>query len=266
VIDERAAMSATAPTLPLRGGGQIPVLGFGTWKMSGKTARDAVRTALDVGYRHIDTATIYGNENEVGEAIRASGLSRQDVFVTTKLPPSRASRVRETLEQSLRLLKTDYVDLWLIHWPIDGSASPQTWRQLLDARADGLARSVGVSNYHPAQIDQLIAATGEAPEVNQIAWSPSLYDESRLAHSRDRGVVLEGYSPFKRSNLKDALLREIAETHAVSTAQIIVRWHVQHEIVVIPKSVHRDRIVSNFDVFTFSLSDDDMARIDALAR
>lgn len=256
--------SRKSPALPLTSGGDIPLVGFGTWQLTGRSARDAVRTALETGYRHIDTATMYRNEQDVGAAIRESGIDRGEIFVTTKLPPSLAGRARKTIEESLRLLGTDYVDLWLIHWPPNGGASPDTWRELLAARADGLSRAVGVSNYDPSEIDELIEATGEAPAVNQIPWSPRQYDEKRLAHSRERGVVLEGYSPFKGSNLKDAVLREIAEAHGVSTAQVIVRWHIEHEIVVIPKSATPERIASNFDVWNFSLTPDDVARIDAL--
>lgn len=255
----------TTPTLALNSGGTIPILGFGTWQATATQATDAVRTALEVGYRHIDTATMYRNEQQVGAAVRESGVAREDVFITTKLPPSQADRARQTLEESLRLLGSDYVDLWLIHWPVDDQASPKTWRELLAARDAGLAKAVGVSNYSPAQIDELIDATGEAPAVNQIPWSPRQHDEKRLAHSRERGVVLEGYSPFKGSNLKDPVLREIADRHGVTTAQVVVRWHVEHEIVVIPKSVTPDRIAANFDVWGFSLTPDDVARIDALA-
>jgi diketogulonate reductase-like aldo/keto reductase len=258
---------ATTPkplTLPLNSGGKIPLLGFGTWQITGASARDAVRTALETGYRHIDTATIYRNEQDVGAAIRDSGLDRTEIFVTTKLPPSLAGRARATIEESLRLLGTDYVDLWLIHWPPDDDASPKTWKAMLAAREDGLAKAVGVSNYDPAQIDELVETAGEAPAVNQVPWSPQQYDEKRLAHSRERGVVLEGYSPFKGSNLKDPVLRNIAEAHEVTTAQVIVRWHIEHEIVVIPKSATPERIASNFDVWNFSLTPDDVARIDAL--
>jgi 2,5-diketo-D-gluconate reductase A len=257
--------TSTTPTLPLNSGGQIPMLGFGTWQLTGKSARDAVRNALEVGYRHFDTATMYKNEQDVGAAIRDSGIDRGDLFVTTKLPPSQANHARKTLHESLRLLGTDYVDLWLIHWPVDDSASPSTWRELLAARDAGLARAVGVSNYEPAQIDELIDVTGEAPAVNQIPWSPKEYDEKRLAHSRDRGVVLEGYSPFKRSNLSDPVLREVAEAHGKSTTQVILRWHIEHEIVVIPKSATPDRIAANFEVWDFSLTPDEVRRIDALS-
>ena len=248
-------------TIPMTAGGAIPVLGFGTWQATGQECYDAVRSALDVGYRHIDTATMYRNENEVGRALRDSGVARSEVFVTTKLPPERAGRERQTIERSLTDLGTDYVDLWLVHWPPGGEARPQTWQELLSVRGEGLARAVGVSNYSPAQVDELIAVTGEAPAVNQIRWSPALYDPARLAHSRDRGVVLEGYSPFRASRLDAPVLRDIAAAHGVSPAQVILRWHVEHGVVVIPKSAAPERIAANFDIWDFSLTADEVARL-----
>lgn len=256
--------SAEAGTVTLRHGAVLPLLGFGTWQLRGGEAYDAVRAALDLGYRHLDTATMYRNEHEVGRALRDSGLSRDEVFLTTKLPPDRAERARETLEESLRALTTDYVDLWLIHWPPDEAASPEIWTELLRARSDDLARAVGVSNYSTPQVDELTEAAGEAPEVNQIPWGPALYDPRRVAELRDRSVVLEGYSPFRSGNLAEPTLTEIAAAYGVSVPQVIVRWHLQHEVVVIPKSARRDRIAANADVFGFALTEDDMARIDAL--
>ena len=253
----------SGPTTTLRSGGQMPLLGFGTWQMTGSEAYDAVRHALKVGYRHLDTATMYRNESEVGAALKDSGVARDEVFLTTKLPPDRADRARQTLEQSLQALGVDALDLWLIHWP-PGGASPETWRELLAARDEGLTRAVGVSNYSTAEIDELTDATGETPEVNQIKWSPALYDDERHAALRERRVVLEGYSPFRASDLDDSTLREVAEAHGVSVPQVIVRWHLQHETVVIPKSAHPERIESNADVLGFTLDEEQMRRIDAL--
>ncbi len=240
----------------------MPLLGFGTWQLRGQSAYDAVRVALDVGYRHLDTATMYRNEEQVGRAIADSGVDRSEIFVTTKLPAERVGRERATIEESLHKLGTDYVDLWLVHWPPAGDARPQTWRELLSVRDEGLARAVGVSNYSPGQVDELIEATGEAPAVNQIRWSPALYDPARLAHSRDRGVVLEGYSPFRASRLDAPVLRDIAAAHGVSPAQVILRWHVEHGVVVIPKSANPERIAANFDIWDFSLTADEVARLD----
>jgi 2,5-diketo-D-gluconate reductase A len=254
----------THVTLP--SGVAMPMVGLGTWQLRGQRAYEAVRYALDAGYRHIDTATMYGNEAEIGRALRDSGLPREDVFVTTKLPPGRAGSPRATLMESLRALDTGHVDLWLIHWPPAGRAAPDTWRDLLAARDAGQARAVGVSNYSIGQIDQLIDATGEAPVVNQIPWSPAQYDAKRLAASRERGVVVEGYSPIKGTDLRDRVLVEIASRHGVSVPQVVLRWHLEHGIVVIPKSARPERITSNLDVFGFALAPDEVARIDALAR
>jgi diketogulonate reductase-like aldo/keto reductase len=256
------SLSARHVTLP--DGQLMPIVGIGTWEMRGRKAYESVRYALDVGYRHIDTATMYGNEAEVGRALRDSGVPRVDVFVTTKLPPGNAGRERATIEESLRALGLDYVNLWLIHWPPRGGAAPDTWRALLDVRDAGQAHAVGVSNYSTAQVDQLIEATGQAPAVNQIPWSPRLFDARRLEHSRSRGVVLEGYSPLKGSNLADPVLRTVADAHGVSPAQVVLRWHVEHQVVVIPKSVRPDRIRANLDISGFTLSADEVARIDAL--
>lgn len=253
-------------TVELRGGIRMPMVGFGTWQVTGRKGYDAIRRALDRGYRHLDTATMYGNEGEVGRAIRESGVAREDVFVTTKLPPERAGRERDTLSASLHALSTSYVDLWLIHWPPRGKASTRTWREFLAARDEGLARAVGVSNYSTAEIDELIADSGEAPAVNQIPWSPWLHDPKRLEENVSRGVVLEGYSPFKRSDLRNATLAEIAKAHGVTPAQVVLRWHIQHGIVVIPKSVTPERVATNLDLFGFALTAAEMARIDALHR
>jgi diketogulonate reductase-like aldo/keto reductase len=258
--------SMASRNVTLSGGVAMPILGIGTWAMRGQTAYDALLHAIRVGYRHIDTATAYHNERDVGQAVRDSGLARPELFVTTKLPPENADRVRATIEASLTALGLDYVDLWLIHWPPGRGASPSTWRQLLAIRDEGIARSVGVSNYSPEQVDELIDETGEAPAVNQIRWSPQLFDLGRLEHSRDRGVVLEGYSPIKASDLADPVLREVAHHHGVTPAQVVLRWHIEHGVVVIPKSANPARIEENFDVHGFSLTPEEVRRIDGLSR
>jgi 2,5-diketo-D-gluconate reductase A len=251
-------------SVTLAGGVDMPLVGLGTWRVSGERGYEAIRFALEAGYRHIAKATMYGNETEVGRALRDSGLRRDEVFITTKLPPERAGRERETLDASLRALGTDHVDLWLIHWPPRDRARPKTWQKFLEAQQEGRARAVGVSNYSTAQIDELIKETGQAPAVNQIPWSPSRYDGRRLSESRDRGVVVEGYSPFKGSDLRDPVLTAIAADHGVTPAQVVLRWHIEHGIVVIPKSVTPDRIRSNLDVFGFALTGEEIARIDGL--
>jgi diketogulonate reductase-like aldo/keto reductase len=258
------AVMTDIPAVDLGGGAAMPMVGFGTWQLSGRRAYEAVRYALDVGYRHLDTATIYRNEHEVGRAIRDSGLDRGEVFVTTKLPPGNAGRARATLAESLRALDTDHVDLWLIHWPPRRQVSPQLWQEFLALRDEGLCRSVGVSNYDIGQIDELIKTTGERPAVNQIPWSPSRYDPALLAAHADRGIAVEGYSPLKGTRLRDPALTEIAARHHVTPAQVVLRWHLDLGITVIPKSSHPDRIASNFDLFTFSLTPEEAARLNRL--
>ncbi|GAA5086443.1 diketogulonate reductase-like aldo/keto reductase [Thermocatellispora tengchongensis] len=248
-------------TVKLAGDAEMPMLGFGTWQLRGRQAYEAVRTALELGYRHIDTATMYGNEAEVGRALRDSGLDRGEVFVTTKLPPREAGREREVIARSLRELGTDYVDLWLVHWPPGGRELVPTWREFLAAQERGQARAVGVSNYSLAQIDELTSATGVTPSVNQIPWSPSGHDARLLAGHRERGVVVEGYSSLKATDLRSRTLRDIADRHGVTPAQVVLRWHLEQGIVMIPKSARRERIAENFDLFGFGLDDAEIAAI-----
>ncbi|MGH8978932.1 MAG: aldo/keto reductase [Acidimicrobiia bacterium] len=263
-MTEKSTPDPASVTLP--SGAPMPLVGFGTWRLSGRDSYRAVRSALDAGYRLIDTATMYGNESEIGAAIRDSGIARESLFVTTKLPAEDAGRERATIDASLAALGLDRVDLWLVHWPPAERVLVRTWEHLLAVRDDGLTTDVGVSNYNIEQIDRLIAATDEAPAVNQIPWAPAGFDGELLRALRERSVVLEGYSPFKHSNLKDRALVEIARRHGVSSAQVIVRWHVQHEIVVIPKSAKPDRIAANFDVWDFGLAPDEMRVLDDLGR
>ncbi len=244
----------------------MPQVGFGTWKLRNDQARDAVLATLATGCRHIDTATMYANEAEVGEAMANSGLDRGDVFVTTKIRPSDAGRARAILTQSLRALRTDYLDLWLIHWPPSSrSGSRQLWNELLAIQADGLVRDVGVSNYSLPEIDELVRSSGRAPAVNQIDWGPTFYDERLLAGHAQRGVAVEGYSSLKNTNLDDPVLAKIAAAHGVTSAQVVLRWHLEHEVTVIPKSATPDRIRANIDLSGFSLAADEVASIDELA-
>lgn len=256
--------AAPIPTLALRGA-DIPLLGLGTWQSEGDDAMSATQIALELGYRHIDTATGYGNESQVGRGLASSGIPRDEVFLTTKCPPEHAGRERETLEQSLTKLGTDHLDLWLVHWPPNHQATPATWEKFIEARDEGLVRAIGVSNYSIAQIDELVAATGEVPAINQIPWSPTDYDAQLVAAHTKRGVELEGYSPLKRTDLASPVLVEIAAAYGVSTAQVVLRWHLDHHVVVIPKSVHRERIAANLDVLGFALTPDEVARIDGLS-
>jgi 2,5-diketo-D-gluconate reductase A len=254
------------PVADLGGGVELPMVGFGTWQLGGRRAYESARYALEVGYRHIDTATMYRNEREVGQAIRDVGLDRGEVFVTTKLPPGNAGRARDTLADSLRALDTDYVDLWLVHWPPRGRTLVPLWREFVALRDEGRCRSVGVSNYDIAQIDELIQATGERPAVNQIPWSPSSHDPALLAAHADRGVVVEGYSSLNRTRLRDPALAEIAARYGVTPAQVVLRWHLEHGIVMIPRSSQPEHIASNFDLFSFSLTPEETARLAGIVR
>ena len=254
-------------TVSFANGGDIPVIGIGTWQMTGQECVAAVRAALRSGYRHIDTATMYRNEDEIGAAWQDSGVPRDELFLTTKLPPRRAGQERATLEQSLKSLGTDHVDLWLIHWPADSDdADAAVWAEFVKARDAGLTRYIGVSNHSPAEIDLLTRTGGEAPVLNQIPFGPSDWDAGLVAEHAKRGVVVEGYSALKRNDLRAPALVAAAEAHGVTVPQVIVRWHVQHDVVVIPKSRTPDRIAANVDVDGFSLTDEQMAAIDALGR
>jgi 2,5-diketo-D-gluconate reductase A len=262
---ERPDMKAVT----LRRGAAVPIVGFGTWQIKGRAARDAASIALEVGYRHLDTATVYGNEREIGRALADSALARSEVFITTKLPGN-STGVRRTIEQSLSDLGVDSVDLWLIHWPPAQSyeqtsnRSGELFQQMLTLRDEGLAGAVGVSNYSIDEIDQLIGTVGEAPEVNQIPWGPYRHNPSLRRQLETRGVCLEGYSPLQTSRLDDPAIVAIAARHGVSAAQVVLRWHVQHGIVVIPKSTHRSRIRENFEIMSVVLDAGEMRTLDEL--
>src|ERR1700755_1328151 len=215
-------MSMTARTsqegVRLSDGVSIPLIGFGTWQLDGDDAYNGARAALDIGYRHIDTATAYDNEDKVGAAVRDSGIGRQDVFITTKCPPGNAGREAQPPRASLKALGVDFVDLWLVHWPPNGEARPETWKAFVEALEQGKTRAIGVSNYSIAQIDELTAATGTTPALNQIPWNPFAYDANLVSELGGRNVVLEGYSPLKRSDLSNPVLGEIAAAHGKTPA------------------------------------------------
>jgi 2,5-diketo-D-gluconate reductase A len=243
--------------------GRMPLLGFGTWPLKGEECATAVRTALEAGYRHLDTATVYENEAEVGRGLAESGVPREDVFVTTKWPgDDDPATALDTLRRSLDLLGTDHVDLWLVHWSGDGRRD--VWPHFVEAREQGLTRDVGVSNFDLTMIDRAREDTGVQPAVNQVKWNPMLFDAGFLAGHRERGVVLEGYSALRYGAHEDPTVKEIAERHGATPVQVLVRWHLQHGVVVIPKSANPDRIRSNADVDWFTLTDEDMAALDAL--
>jgi 2,5-diketo-D-gluconate reductase A len=257
---------ADVPAVTLPSGAQMPMVGFGTWQLRSDRARDAVLAALAAGYRHIDTATMYKNEEAVGEAVRDSGLDRGELFITTKIRPADAGKEPSVLRGSLRKLGTDYLDLWLQHWPSRSATNRQLWQEMLRLQADGYVRDIGVSNYSTAQLDEVITSSGRAPAVNQVHWNPARYDATVLADHAERGIAVEGYSPLKDTRLGDPVLTRIAAGHGVTPAQVVLRWHLEHDITVIPKSAHPDRIAANIDLAGFRLTAGEMAAIDGLAR
>jgi diketogulonate reductase-like aldo/keto reductase len=242
----------------------MPLLGFGTWQIKGQQAVTATTAALEAGYRHLDTATVYGNEGEVGRALAESGVARDDVFVTTKCPPDRAGKELDTLQESLDLLGLDHVDLWLIHWSGGGRTDVDLWRAFTRAQEEGLALDIGVSNFDIELLDEVTSATGVAPAVNQVEWSPLLFDAAVLEEHRSREILLEGYSALRGGTLDHPTIVGIAERTGRTPAQVIIRWHLQRGIVVIPKSRNPERIRSNADVGGFTLDDADLVALDAL--
>jgi diketogulonate reductase-like aldo/keto reductase len=255
------------PTRTLTGGVEIPVLGLGVYQSApGSTTRDAVLAALDAGYRHIDTAAAYRNESDVGEAIRRSGVSRDEVFVTTKLWNSNHGYdpALRAFDRSLNRLGFEYVDLYLVHWPVPGKRL-DTWRAMERILAEGRARAIGVSNYMPRHIDELMTHATIAPGVNQFELSPYLARRNLVEMCRELGIVVEAYSPLTKGlKLRDRALVEIGRRYGKSPAQILIRWALEHRFVVIPKSVRPRRIRENIDVFDFSLAAYDLASLDAL--
>lgn len=256
-----------APTVTLNNGVRMPRLGLGVWRAAaGREVRDAVAWALEAGYRHIDTARLYGNERDVGDVVRRSGLPREDVFITTKLRNQDHGyrKAARALDASLNDLGLDYVDLYLIHWPVE-RLRLESWRAKEEALAAGKARAIGVSNFLARHLDGLLAASGVTPAVDQVEFSPFLFQRELLEHCRSRGVQLEAYSPLTRgARLGDPTVRDVAARHGKTPAQVLIRWALQHDLVVIPKSVTRERIRENAGVFDFALSEADMAALDGL--
>jgi diketogulonate reductase-like aldo/keto reductase len=258
-------VTADGRAVQLADGNQLPMLGLGVWQVpDGPACVNAVRWALELGYRHIDTAQAYGNEESVGKALRDSGVPRDDVFITTKFHPGHKDPVAEG-ERSLRRLGVDQVDLYLVHWPQGGPL--RAWPGMERARERGLAKSVGVSNFGAAQLGQVIAAGSVRPAVNQIQFSAVQYRRGLLDACLREGVVLEAYSPLGTGrHLANKRVTEIAARAGRTPAQVLLRWCLQHGVPVIPKSTHRERIAENAQVFDFTLTEQDMAELDALDR
>ena len=249
----------------LADGKAIPLVGLGVWQVpNGLECVDAVRWALELGYRHIDTAQAYGNEESVGQGLRESGVPRDEVFITTKFAPARNDPVAE-VERSLRRLGVDYVDLYIIHWPAGGPT--WAWDGMQRARAAGYARSIGVSNFSVAEIDEVRGVAEVPPVVNQVQFSPFEYRRGLLEASEERGIALEAYSPLGTGrHLDDPRVRAVADGVGRTPAQVLIRWCLQRDLVVLPKSTHRERLEENARVFDFTLPDGDMAALDALDR
>ena len=257
------------PAVRLNDGSDVPQFGFGVFQIPADQTVTAVRTALDAGYRHIDTAQMYGNEAEVGRAIAESGVPREEIFVTTKLDNSRHGydAALGALDESLRRLRFDHVDLFLIHWPRPQEGRyVETWTALEKLKADGKATSIGVSNFTVEHLDRLADRTGTVPAVNQIELHPQFPQAALRAYHAEHGIATEAWSPIGQGGelLQDGRLRALADEHGRSPAQVVLRWHIQLGNIVFPKSVTPERIRENIDVFDFSLSADDMAVLDGL--
>ena len=247
----------------LADGNEIPLLGLGVWQVpNGPECENAVRWALELGYRHVDTAQAYGNEESVGRALRDSGVPREEVFITTKFYPAREDPEAEA-QGSLERLGVDQVDLYIIHWPQAGPT--WAWPGMERAHERGYARSIGVSNFSVGELDELMSVAETRPVVNQVQFSPFKYRRKLLEACDERGVALEAYSPLGTGqHLSDERVRRIAERVGRTPAQVLLHWCVQLDLVVIPKSTHRERIEENAQIFDFALSDEDMAALDAL--
>jgi diketogulonate reductase-like aldo/keto reductase len=250
-------------TRRLSDGNVIPLLGLGVWQVEpGTETENAVRWALELGYRHIDTAQAYGNEESVGRALRDCGLALEDVFITTKFNPSREDAEAEA-EGSLERLGVDQVDLYIIHWPQGGPT--WAWTGMERAHEQGYARSIGISNFSVSQLDELMSVAEIPPVVNQVQFSPFKYRRRLLEECEERAVALEAYSPLGTGgHLSDERIRQIAERVERTPAQVLLRWCVQRDLVVVTKSTHRERIAENAAIFDFTLSDEEMAALDAL--
>lgn len=260
-------ISSMNDTTTLNNGVAMPWLGLGVFQSSeGTEVEQAVAIALDVGYRSIDTAAVYGNERGVGAAMRTSGVSRDQIFLTTKLwnDDQRASRQMAAFEDSLDRLGTDYVDLYLVHWPVKNRIA-ETWQVMEQIQASGRARAIGVSNFMIHHLEELLAGGGAVPAVNQVEFHPRLIQADLVNFCRSRGIQYESWSPLMQgAMLNSPVVQSLAQQHGHTPAQIILRWNLEHKVVAIPKSVRRSRIEENAGIFDFALSADDVRALDAL--
>jgi 2,5-diketo-D-gluconate reductase A len=262
---------ATVPTITLNNGVEIPQLGFGVYQVPPEETENAVRSALEVGYRHIDTAEMYGNEKGVGAGIRASGVPREEVFVTSKLNNGFHAHddALKAFDGTLEALGSDYVDLFLIHWPLPGIDVDyvETWKALEEIYESGRAKSIGVSNFNAHHLRKLHGETEVVPAVNQIEVHPYLAQDELRAFNAQHQIATEAWSPIAQGKvLDDPTILRVAERYGKTASQVTLRWHVQRGDIVFPKSVTRSRVEENFDIFDFELSEDDLREITALDR
>lgn len=252
----------------LNNGVSMPQLGLGVWQAKdGEEVKNAIHWALDTGYRHIDTARIYKNEEGVGAAIASASTPRDQIFLTTKVwnDDIRAGRAAAAIDESLTRLRTDYVDLLLLHWPVKGS--PAAWRDLEAAQRAGKCRAIGLSNFMPEQMDEILSVAEITPAINQIEYHPYLTQQDAAAACAAHGILLTAWSPLMQGHFKDeALFTEIGEKHGKSAAQVVLRWGLQRGVIVIPKSTNQGRIQQNFDLFDFELNTEEMDQINALEK
>lgn len=258
------------PLMTLSDGNTIPQVGLGVWRADDKQAAQAVETAINAGYRHIDTAAIYGNETGVGDGIHAAGIDRKSLFITTKLWNSEQGyeTTLRAFDESLKKLRLDYIDLYLIHWPVPKRDTyVDTWKAFIELQKQGRIRSIGVSNFEVSHLDRIINETGVVPVINQIETHPAFQQTTLREQLLTKHIQSQSWSPLGQGPLlENPLIADIAKKHQRTAAQVVIRWHIQNKLVVIPKSVTPSRIVENFNVFDFVLDTDDLARIATLDR
>jgi len=260
-------MQKHSPTITLNDGNEMPQVGLGVWQSRDGDETKAVEWALEAGYRHIDTAAIYKNEEGVGQGLKNAGLSRSEFFVTTKLwnDDIRGGNARKALETSLQKLQLDYVDLYLLHWHVDGGL--QAWKELEQFQKEGLVKSIGVSNYMPEHLEELIGQSNVVPAVNQIEFHPYNQQQDVIEFCEKHDIKITAWSPLMQGHFKEEpILAEIGERHGKSAAQTLLRWDIQRGVITIPKSVNQSRIKQNFDILDFELSAAEMQLLDGLAR